>query len=166
MQIFSDTLRLSYGSRREELSRQVHRQTICAYLQYYVCLKWLQLIWLLFVLLPTLSRLAMPSTCLICKRTSGNQSNISMHCFPPVSQPVKRKQWLTALNLSDDDVPEQHRICSLHFPNGDISQTPSLHLGKRFKSPKKVWSKRAQRAAKRSKNVRSISDGRSRFYNQ
>ena len=95
----------------------------------------------------------MPSTCLICKRTSGNQSNISLHRFPPVSQPVKRKQWLTALNLSDDDVAEHHRICSLHFPNGDISQTPSLHLGKQFRSPKKVWSERAQRAAKRSKNV-------------
>ena len=80
---------------------------------------------------------AMPSTCLICKRTSGKHSNISLHRFPPMSEPVKRKQWLIALNLSDNDVAEHHRICSLHFPNGDSSQTPSLYLGKRFDHQRK-----------------------------
>ena len=96
----------------------------------------------------------MPSTCLICNRTSGKHSNVSLHRFPPKSEPVKRKQWLTALGLSESDVADHHCICSQHFPNGDSSQIPLLHLGKRFRSPKKVWTARAQRAAKRSRDAK------------
>ena len=41
-------------------------------------------------------------------------------------------------------------MCSRHFPSGDSSQLPSLHLGKKvFFSPKKKNSPRAQRASKR-----------------
>ena len=91
----------------------------------------------------------MPSTCTVCKRTSGKHSNVSLHRFPPKSDPVKRNQWLTALGLSDDDVADHHRVCIRHFPYGDTSQSPALHLGKKFRSPKKMWTARACRAAKR-----------------
>ena len=77
-----------------------------------------------------------------------------LHRFPPKSEPVKCKQWLTALGLSESDIADHHRICSQHVPNGDSSQIPSLHLGKRFRSPKKVWTARAQRAAKRSRDAK------------
>ena len=40
-------------------------------------------------------------------------------------------------------------VCSEHFPNGDCTQLPLLYLGKRFRSPKKIWTARGQRAAKR-----------------
>ena len=75
--------------------------------------------------------------------------HVSFHRFPPKSEPAKCKRWLLALGLSEGDIADHHRICSQHFPNGDSSQTPSLHLGKKFRSPKKVWTARAQRAAKR-----------------
>ena len=80
----------------------------------------------------------MPSTCIICKRSSGKKCTVSFHRFPPRSDPVKKNQWLTQLGLSDDDVGDHHRICSRHFPNGDSTQVPSLHVRKKFRSPKKL----------------------------
>ena len=94
----------------------------------------------------------MPSTCIICNRSSGKKSAVSFHRFPPRFDPVKRNQWLKQLGLADDDVDDvgdHHRICSKHFPNGDSTQVPSLYIGKKFQSPKKMWTARAKRAAKR-----------------
>lgn len=75
--------------------------------------------------------------------------HVLFHRYPPKSEPAKRKRWLLALDLPESDIADHHRICSKHFPNGDSSLTPLLHLGKKFRSPKKVWTARAQRAAKR-----------------
>ena len=79
----------------------------------------------------------MPSTCLICKKIAKKGSNVSMHRIPPKSDSVNRQRWLMALNLTEGDVSEHHRICSRHFQNGDTTQIPSLNLGERFISPKK-----------------------------
>ena len=57
--------------------------------------------------------------------------HVSFHWFPPKSEPAKRKRWLLALDLSESDLADHHRICSKHFPNGDSSFTPLLHLGKK-----------------------------------
>ena len=65
-----------------------------------------------------------------------------MHRIPPKSEAVNRQRWLVALNLTEDYVLEHHRICSRHFQNGDITHIPSLHLGARFASPKKIVSQR------------------------
>ena len=54
-----------------------------------------------------------------------------------------------ALNLTEGDVSEYHRICSRHFQNGDTTQIPSLNLGERFISPKKSSSQRCKTAHKR-----------------
>lgn len=92
----------------------------------------------------------MPSTCLICNHTSKRQaSGVSFHRFPPKSEPVKRKQWLLALGLSESDVGDHHRVCSQHFPNCDCTQLPSSNLGKWLRSPKQILTARWQRAAKR-----------------
>lgn len=91
----------------------------------------------------------MPTTCLVCQKTRS--PNVSMHRFPPKSTPAKRLQWLTAFKLKEHDVLDHHRVCSRHFPNGDIAQPPSLSLGKRFSSPKKPFTSRGMRAAKRRK---------------
>ncbi len=92
----------------------------------------------------------MPSACLICNRTSKHRaSGVSFHRFPPKSEAVKCKQWLLALGLTESEVADHHRVCSEHFPNGDCTQLPSLYLGERFRSPKKIWTARGQRAAKR-----------------
>ena len=91
----------------------------------------------------------MPSTCLICKKTAKKGSNVSMHRIPPKSDSVNRQRWLMALNLTEGDVSEHHRICSRHFQNGDTTQIPSLNLGERFISPKKSSSQRCKTARKR-----------------
>ena len=75
-------------------------------------------------------------------------NGVSLHRFPPKSDPVKHKKWLLALGLSESDVADHHRVCSRHFSNGDCTQLPSLHLGKQFRSPKKFWTARWQRAAR------------------
>ena len=50
---------------------------------------------------------------------------------------VKRKQWLDSLNLSEEDITQNTRLCTRHFRDGDTTQLPSVGLGKRFYSPKK-----------------------------
>ena len=91
----------------------------------------------------------MPSTCLICKKTAKKGSNASMYRIPPKSEAVNRQKWLVALNLTEDDVLENHRICSKHFRNGDSTQIPTLHLGAQFASPKKAASQRCKTSRKR-----------------
>lgn len=92
----------------------------------------------------------MPNTCLVCGHTKGIDDNIGLHRFP-MKEKSKLHQWLKALNLKETDVRESSRICSRHFPNGDIKLLPSLHLRKRFASPKKRLTARAKRAVKRQK---------------
>ena len=62
---------------------------------------------------------------------------------------TRRKEWLQSLNLEESHVKEHHRVCSRHFPSGDQTQKPSLALGPRFCSPKKVDTARGKRALKR-----------------
>ena len=61
-----------------------------------------------------------------------------------------QQQWLRSLKLKESDVGE---VCVLHFPNQDFKLVPCLDLGKRFRSPKKMLTKRGQRAAKHNSQV-------------
>ena len=92
----------------------------------------------------------MPDSCVICKRLPSKELNITLHHFPPKSKISRRKQWLKILGLSEDDITAHHKVCSRHFPNRDSTQIPSLNLGRKFQSPKKLFTSRAERAAKRS----------------
>ena len=67
----------------------------------------------------------------MCKKTSstGNPKHSNV-----------RSQWLSALALTDDIIWDYHQVCSHHFPNGDVTQIPSLTIGERFASPKKLLS--------------------------
>ena len=47
------------------------------------------------------------------------------------------------------EIRDHDRVCSRHFPNGDASQVPSLYLGAKFASPKKMQSPRGARVTKR-----------------
>lgn len=77
-----------------------------------------------------------------------------MYRFPNSKDKVKRQQWLMALNLSEDDITENSRVCR-HFLHGSSSNIPSLDIGRRFASPRKRDSDRSKRAQKRT--VRSPS---------
>ena len=86
--------------------------------------------------------------CVVCGNTRAKDPSVSMHRFP--KDKTKRLCWLMALGLKDDDVGSHQRVCCRHFPEGDAkSHTPQLNLGKRFASPKKRWTDRAQRATRR-----------------
>ena len=69
-----------------------------------------------------------------------------MHRFP--ADLSRRVQRLDAIGLGEGDLQEHSRICSRHFLNGDTSTLPSLTIGKRFASPKKLLD-RGKRALKR-----------------
>ena len=84
---------------------------------------------------------------MICGNSRSKDKSVSLHRFP--TDPTKRKAWIGALKLREGDVKAHSRVCSRHFPNADSSKTPDLALGKRFASPRKSWTARAQRARKR-----------------
>ena len=58
---------------------------------------------------------------------------MSMFLFP--ADKTKRQKWLEALNLTEAEIGEHARR---HFLHGDPSNIPSLDIGKRFASPKKI----------------------------
>ena len=78
---------------------------------------------------------------------------MSLDRFP--RDPSKRREWITALALKDEDIKDYQRVCSRHFPNADPRNKPELCVGKRFASPKKSWTSRAKRAETR-EVVRSL----------
>ena len=80
-------------------------------------------------------------------------SKCVLHRFP--RDPSKRREWITALALKDEDIKDYQRVCSRHFPNADPLNKPELCVGKRFASPKKSWTSRAKRAETR-EVVRSL----------
>ena len=84
---------------------------------------------------------------------SYQDRSVSLHRFP--RDPSKRREWITALALKDEDIKDYQRVCSRHFPNGDPRNKPELCVGKRFASPKKSWTSRAKRAKTR-EVVRSL----------
>ena len=69
-----------------------------------------------------------------------------MHRFP--SNPEKRQQWLSALDLKPENVKSHHYGCSRHFRHGNTNNPPSLNLGKKFRSPKKMLTPRGLRVSK------------------
>ena len=48
--------------------------------------------------------------------------------------------------MDEDDLNKDSRVCSRHFPAGDVSKGPQINLGKRFSSPIKKKLPRAKRA--------------------
>ena len=89
----------------------------------------------------------MPNSCICCGHTKRKTEKVSMFRFP--ADHSKRQQWITALNLTEDDINEESRICSKHFLNGDSANAPVLNLGSRFASPRKSDTERGKRAVKR-----------------
>ena len=89
----------------------------------------------------------MPNTCIYCGHGKASDSKVSMFRFPADKE--RREQWLAALNIKDDDLTNNSRICSRHFLHGDQGSIPVVNLGKSFISPKKPHTERARRAIKR-----------------
>lgn len=93
--------------------------------------------------------------CVVCGNSKAKDPNISMHRFP--AGEMKRKRWIEIMGLAEGKVKQHSRICSRHFRNGDPANGPEKTLGKKFASPKKLWSRRAERAQQRDV-IRSLTD--------
>ncbi len=89
----------------------------------------------------------MPNSCICCGHVKKKGEKVSMFRFP--ADLKKRQQWLVALNLTEDDITEQSRICSKHFLHGNSANPPVMNLGRRFASPRKCNTERSKRAAQR-----------------
>ena len=88
----------------------------------------------------------MAGRCFVCGNTRQKDRSISLHRLPSSSD--KRKQWLEALKLNEVDIKTNARICNRNFRGGDARKAlaPDINLGKRFASPRKQWTARAERA--------------------
>ena len=95
----------------------------------------------------TLQQSTMPNSCVCCGHAKIKGDRVAMFRIP--ADKSRRQQWLDALNLTEDEVKDHTRVCSRHFLHGDSCNIPSLDLGKRFASPKKVYLERSSRAHKR-----------------
>ena len=85
--------------------------------------------------------------CIVCGNSKTKDPNISLHRFP--AGEVKKRRWIEIMELIKGTVKPHSRICSRHFRNGDLSSGPERTLGKKFASPKKLYSKRSKRAQQR-----------------
>ena len=78
----------------------------------------------------------MPGTrCIVCRATRVTDPGVSFHRFP--ANEAVRNTWITNLQLDVDIVARDSRVCSRHFPDGDVTKEPVLTLGKRLASPMK-----------------------------
>ena len=104
-------------------------------------------------------------SCLVCRNNRSNDPDTSFHRFP--SDPQRRSVWLSVFQLSESDVKSYSRVCSRHFPGGDVTNDPQINLGKRFASPLKKEHPRTKRAKRRCEDkelreLREKSESRSR----
>ena len=94
--------------------------------------------------------------CCIC--TSSKDTRVPFHHFP--KEPGKRALWLCVFQVQEIDLRPSSRVCTRHFPEGDVKNTPSATLGKRFASPIKQGP-RAKRARERSEE-KQVHESRAR----
>ena len=75
--------------------------------------------------------------CVICGNTRAKDNSISLHRFP--SDPERRQLWMGALQLQEDEIKPDMRVCSRHFREGDAAtNVPNPALGKRFASAQEL----------------------------
>lgn len=68
----------------------------------------------------------MPNSCVVCGHLKGKASNVSMFRIPVDKE--RRKQWLSALKLTEDKVNENSRVCGRHFVDGSPDSLPTLEV--------------------------------------
>ena len=61
--------------------------------------------------------------CCVCGNNHSKDPYVSFHRFP--SGHTKRGRWLEVFEMRGSDVKVHMRICSRHFPDGDVSKPAS-----------------------------------------
>ena len=93
--------------------------------------------------------------CVVCGNYRKHNPQLSFHRFP--TDVAKRSLWVRIFEMDPEAVKPHHRVCSLHFLNGDPKNGPQPHIGRRFASPIKKGSDRRARAIGR-QHVRRIQE--------
>jgi len=71
----------------------------------------------------------MTNTCVVCGSNSAAKNpGVSFHRFP--SDVSRRREWLSVYDITEDQYKPYWRICSRHFPGGDVRFAPVLQRGK------------------------------------
>ena len=66
--------------------------------------------------------------CCVCDNTQSKDPTVSFHRIP--KNIAIRATWLKVFELSESDIKASSRVCSRHFPNGDVRKAPNMTLGK------------------------------------
>ena len=95
-------------------------------------------------------------TCVVCGNTKAKDGDVTFHRVP--RDPKRRALWLQVFNIREEVVKKSTRVCCRHFPDGDCSKEPSMCLGKRFASPRKIGprAKRIKHREERRELSRSV----------
>ena len=102
--------------------------------------------------------------CCVCGNSRSKDPGVSFHRFPNQRMyPERRAVWLQVFGMCEEDIGPDARVCSRHFPCGDVKHAPTMTVGRRFVSPIKRGL-RAERAKQREelKQVREFSSSRSK----
>ena len=102
--------------------------------------------------------------CCVCGNSRSKDPGVSFHRFPNQRMhPERRAVWLQVFGMCEEDIGPDARVCSRHFPCGDVKHAPTMTVGKRFASPIKRGA-RAETAKQRDeeKQVREFSTSRSK----
>lgn len=79
----------------------------------------------------------MPSNCVICGNSAMKDPGVSFHRLPSSSE--RKRQWLVAFDVSEEEWCTHWRVCSRHFPEGNPKAAPLSYQDDQFAT---MWSLR------------------------
>ena len=65
--------------------------------------------------------------CVVCGNYRKHNPQLSFQRFP--TDVAKRSLWVRIFEMDPEAVKPHHRVCSLHFLNGDPKNGPQPHIG-------------------------------------
>ena len=72
----------------------------------------------------------MPSNCVICGNSAMKDPGVSFHRLP--SSPERKRQWLAAFDVTEEEWCPHWRVCSRHFPDGNPKTAPRTYEEDQF----------------------------------
>lgn len=79
----------------------------------------------------------MPSNCVICGNSAMKDPGVSFHRLP--SSAERKRQWLAAFDVTEEEWCTHWRVCSRHFPDGNPKAAPHSYQDDQFAT---MWSLR------------------------
>ena len=67
-------------------------------------------------------------SCRVCGNNQAKDPGISFHRFS--WDPLVRSKWLEVFQLQESDLRPSTRVCSRHFPDGNVKNMPSVNIVK------------------------------------